>query len=393
MINVLTAILNENINYKLKEYEKLNLKYDDIQYEEGLIEILENNSTDVLIISSMLFKNKNIERLLKLINKDGIVILIKLKEEIFEEYENLIQIDNNTEDEIINNIVYIIRKRFDISINKISSINYLKEENEKIKNELEILKNKIEQKSENKILKKIKKLIAKKEICIEENKDKTLKKGKIILITGTNQSGKTVLTSLIGSKLSEKEKTLVIDMDFINKNIITLFNKKKFNKKEDKNILIKINDNLELLSDLDIVINDYKTNVCEKLDILITQLLYKYEYILIDFEVEDKNTVNKYILNKANKIIFLIEGNLLNIKKAQKILEEITRIINKNKVQIIVNKNNKNFIEKEIIENLLNFRITYLIKYSDNFDKFINSNGSYKFENKNIKNFINIIKN
>ena len=70
MINVLTAILNENINYKLKEYEKLNLKYDDIQYEEGLIEILENNSTDVLIISSMLFKNKNIERLLKLINKD-----------------------------------------------------------------------------------------------------------------------------------------------------------------------------------------------------------------------------------------------------------------------------------------------------------------------------------
>ena len=182
-------------------------------------------------------------------------------------------------------------------------------------------------------------------------------------------------------------------MDFINKNIITLFNKKKFNKKEDKNILIKINDNLELISDLDIVINDYKTNVCEKLDILITQLLYKYEYILIDFEVEDKNTVNKYILNKADKIIFLIEGNLLNIKKAQKILEEITRIINKNKVQIIVNKNNKNFIEKEIIENLLNFRITYLIKYSDNFDKFINSNGSYKFEDKNIKNFINIIKN
>ena len=329
MINVLTAILNENINYKLKEYEKLNLKYDDIQYEEGLIEILENNSTDVLIISSMLFKNKNIERLLKLINKDGIVILIKLKEEIFEEYENLIQIDNNTEDEIINNIVDIIRKRFDISINKISSINYLKEENEKIKNELEILKNKIEQKSENKILKKIKKLIAKKEICIEENKDKTLKKGKIILITGTNQSGKTVLTSLIGSKLSEKEKTLVIDMDFINKNIITLFNKKKFNKKEDKNILIKISDNLELISDLDIVINDYKTNVCEKLDILITQLLYKYEYILIDFEVEDKNIVNKYILNKADKIIFLIEGNLLNIKKAQKILEEITRIINR----------------------------------------------------------------
>ena len=156
MINVLTAILNENINYKLKEYEKLNLKYDDIQYEEGLIEILENNSTDVLIISSMLFKNKNIERLLKLINKDGIVILIKLKEEIFEEYDNLIQIDNNTEDEIINNIVDIIRKRFDISINKISSINYLKEENEKIKNELEILKNKIEQKVKIKYLKRLK---------------------------------------------------------------------------------------------------------------------------------------------------------------------------------------------------------------------------------------------
>ena len=57
MINVLTAILNENINYKLKEYEKLNLKYDDIQYEEGLIEILENNSTDVFYLKIKILKD------------------------------------------------------------------------------------------------------------------------------------------------------------------------------------------------------------------------------------------------------------------------------------------------------------------------------------------------
>ena len=38
MINILTALQNEEINYELKKNKDFTIEYDDIQYEEGLIE-------------------------------------------------------------------------------------------------------------------------------------------------------------------------------------------------------------------------------------------------------------------------------------------------------------------------------------------------------------------
>ena len=43
MINILTALQNEEINYELKKNKDFTIEYDDIQYEEGLIEILKTN--------------------------------------------------------------------------------------------------------------------------------------------------------------------------------------------------------------------------------------------------------------------------------------------------------------------------------------------------------------
>lgn len=394
MINILTAILNENINYKLKEYEKLCIKYDDIQYEEGLMEILENdNKIDVLIISSILFKTINLKNFMNLISKETIIILVRFKEEIFDYKENIIQIENNNEDELINNIIKIISKKFDLIINKISSINYLKEENEKIKTELEILKKIIEQNKETKLFNKIKNKVREKSIKKNENKSKIIKKGKIIIITGISKTGKTVLTSIIGKKLSEEKKVLLVDMDLENKNIITLFNKKKFDINNDKNILLNINNNLDLLSDIDIVLNDYKTNICEKLDLLLNQLLYKYEYIIFDFKVENETSIYKFLLNKSDKIIYLIEGDLLNIKNSTKMYERLSNISEKNKIQILLNKNNKNSIDKEVIEKIFNTKISFLLNYTSKVNKFINTNGNIKIDSKNITNLINIIKN
>ena len=392
MINILTAILNENINYKLKEYEKINIKYDDIQYEEGLIEILENDSNiDILILNSIFYKNIISKNLMKLINKETIIILIKLKEEVYEYKENVIQIENRNEDEMINEIINIISNKFEVEINKVSSINYLKEENEKIKNELEMLKKIIEQKKEKKLFEKIKDFKKSKEIKEGNIDKKSIKKGNIILFTGVPKTGKTVISSVVAENLSKDNKVLLIDVNFKEKDLITLFNKKKFNEKEDENILIKINDNLDLLSDLDIVIKDFRTDISSKLDILLNQLLYKYDYLIIDFNLENENFIFEYILNKADKIFILIEGDLLNLKESKKAFEKITNVINKKLIQIIINKNNSRFIEKEVIENILNVKISMLIDYSKKFIKFINTNGKTCFRNRNIENLVNKI--
>lgn len=392
MINILTAILNENINYKLKEYEKINIKYDDIQYEEGLIEILENDSNiDILILNSIFYKNIISKNLMKLINKETIIILIKLKEEVYEYKENVIQIENRNEDEMINEIINIISNKFEVEINKVSSINYLKEENEKIKNELEMLKKIIEQKKEKKLFEKIKDFKKSKEIKEGNIDKKSIKKGNIILFTGVPKTGKTVISSVVAENLSKYNKVLLIDVNFKEKDLITLFNKKKFNEKEDENILIKINDNLDLLSDLDIVIKDFRTDISSKLDILLNQLLYKYDYLIIDFNLENENFIFEYILNKADKIFILIEGDLLNLKESKKAFEKITNVINKKTIQIIINKNNSRFIEKEVIENILNVKISMLIDYSNKFIKFINTNGKTCFRNRNIENLVNKI--
>lgn len=392
MINILTAILNENINYKLKEYEKINIKYDDIQYEEGLIEILENDSNiDILILNSIFYKNIISKNLMKLINKETTIILIKLKEEVYEYKENVIQIENRNEDEMINEIINIISNKFEVEINKVSSINYLKEENEKIKNELEMLKKIIEQKKEKKLFEKIKDFKKSKEIKEGNIDKKSIKKGNIILFTGVPKTGKTVISSVVAENLSKDNKVLLIDVNFKEKDLITLFNKKKFNEKEDENILIKINDNLDLLSDLDIVIKDFRTDISSKLDILLNQLLYKYDYLIIDFNLENENFIFEYILNKADKIFILIEGDLLNLKESKKAFEKITNVINKKTIQIIINKNNSRFIEKEVIENILNVKISMLIDYSNKFIKFINTNGKTCFRNRNIENLVNKI--
>ena len=392
MIKILTAILNENINYKLKEYEKINIKYDDIQYEEGLIEILENDSNiDILILNSIFYKNIISKNLMKLLNKETIIILIKLKEEVYEYKDNVIQIENRNEDEIINEIINIISNKFEVEINKVSSINYLKEENEKIKNELEMLKKIIEQKKEKKLFEKIKDFKKSKEIKEGNIDKKSIKKGNIILFTGVPKTGKTVISSVVAENLSKDNKVLLIDVNFKEKDLITLFNKKKFNEKEDENILIKINDNLDLLSDLDIVIKDFRTDISSKLDILLNQLLYKYDYLIIDFNLENENFIFEYILNKADKIFILIEGDLLNLKESKKAFEKITNVINKKTIQIIINKNNSRFIEKEVIENILNVKISMLIDYSNKFIKFINTNGKTCFRNRNIENLVNKI--
>ena len=84
MKKIITALLNENVNEKLKQYEEINVVMKDIQYQEGIIEVLQiQKEIDFIILSELLPGQYNIKQLIEEIKKiknDIKIILILEKE-------------------------------------------------------------------------------------------------------------------------------------------------------------------------------------------------------------------------------------------------------------------------------------------------------------------------
>ena len=80
MKKIITAIGNENINNELKKEKNIEIIINDIQYKEGIIEILEKyQDIDYIILNSSLQGDITIEELIKqinIINKNIKIIII-----------------------------------------------------------------------------------------------------------------------------------------------------------------------------------------------------------------------------------------------------------------------------------------------------------------------------
>ena len=69
MKKIITAIGNENINNELKKEKDIEIIINDIQYKEGIIEILEKyQEVDYIILDSSLQWDITTEELIKQIN-------------------------------------------------------------------------------------------------------------------------------------------------------------------------------------------------------------------------------------------------------------------------------------------------------------------------------------
>lgn len=134
-MNIITALGNEEINNRLKNINELEIIGKDIQYQEALIDILENTEKiDLLILSSVLPGELNLQEFINIIKykKTEIEIIIILEKE-----------DKKIKDFIISKGIYNIYYN-----NKITFSEILEKINE-IKN------NKIINNKTNKIEKKI----------------------------------------------------------------------------------------------------------------------------------------------------------------------------------------------------------------------------------------------
>ena len=401
-MKILTALQDPKTNEILKEKTKHNIIETDIQYQEGILETLEkNNKIDLIIISQLLPGNigfKDLINKIKIINNniEIIAILENKNNELkyFLKQKNINSIFYNNEitiDELINVIEEKDKNKKEMEINK--EIKLLKEiilENNK----------KIEQNKKEKKINKILSILKEEKIKIIKNskinnikkfKNKTNKtQNKIISVVGIPGVGKSIFISLFSKNIKHK-KILIIDFDIYNKSLDLIFG---YNTKvQQEKAIIKINNNIDLLSKIEIF---FKESYIEKNKIknILDSFSKKYDLIIIDNTSEYSCEHTKEILKNSDSIIFLSDANLIELNKTKKLLEKYINKwkIEKERINVVFNKININSINNKILNNLFSdFNILGKINFSNKYNLIINNN--LKILNKKInKEYINIIK-
>ena len=393
MKKIITAIGNPILNEYLKKEKDIIVIGNDIQYQEGIFELLEKDSNINLIIISELINGENtIEKLIekiKIINKNiKIIIILENKNE---ELENKL---------IAKGIIKIFYHN-NIEINKF--INYIKEnkenENEELKQEINDLKKLILDNKKINEENKVKKINNKILINISEKfKNKYLNKKiinyekEIISISGPNGAGKSIIAVNLAKIMAlKKEKILIIDFDILNNNIHTILGVKKHlikNNYDIENSIIKINKNIDLLSATEILFGNKEKIDINKIENTINKLKEKYNKIIIDTSSECFFDFTKIIIKLSNKNIFVTDTNILEIKKSKELLNIYINNwkINKNKFNILFNKYNKESISINILKELFcEFNIIGFLKYNSKYNKLINKNNRFNLLDKNIK--------
>lgn len=393
MKKIITAIGNSLINDNLKNNNKYLVQTPDIQFEEDLIEVLKNKKdTEVLILNIELIKKETINNYInkiKEINKKIKIILLSEKEN--ENIKNII-IANGIKDIFYGNEISILKLEEAIDRTKTTE-EILTEE---INNLKEIILNENKNKENYfrnfKLLKQKNIFNKNKNVTIKNEKEKN-NRNKIISITGGSGVGKSIFCSNI-SLAFENEKTLIIDFDILNKSIKTIFGVKEkvaeekeiWNENKLDNLIINLSPNLDLICGIDVIFeNGYKVEK-EKLITILNELKSKYEIILLDTSSECFMDYTKEIINYSDFSIFLVEANLIELKKAKKLLDIYINKwkINKEKINIVFNKYNKNSIDNNILKKLFfDFTILGYLKLNENYNYLINKN--YNFINKELK--------
>lgn len=190
-------------------------------------------------------------------------------------------------------------------------------------------------------------------------------------------AGKTIFTINLAKQIKNK-KILIVQINS-KINDINFLIKQQNSKNEEKNIEIKnINKNINIL------LNDTEN----QMEILkeIKKLKENYDLILID--VEDNIECFSILLENIDKIIYLTQANILQIKKSKMQLEEMIEKykIDVEKVNIVFNKSQAESLSLNIIKEVFkDYNIIGKVNDILNSNQLINHNMNTIYINKKIK--------
>lgn len=371
MIKIVTALANPKIAELLEKEKNIKVMIPDIQYQEGIFETLnENQNIDKLLLSQLLPGKNNLKELITKIKEKNekieILVFLEEKNTSLEKDLRVLGIEhifyhNQTSVEEISKI--LTKKR--------ENINELKEE-----------------------IQNLKRILEKNNIKIEDNKKETveeIKENQIIPILGTGGVGKSIITIQMANMLqTQNKKILIIDFDILNNSLHTMLGVKKYTKKIQRKIkendlirskitiqdlIIKINSSIDLISGINLLFDSKYKISSEKIYQIIKEIKKYYDYILIDTSSECFFDYTKNILENSTQCIFLLEGNISEMKKAKQLLNiyYIHWKIPKNKIKLLINKYNENAIEENIVKNIFKeYKILGRIRLNEKYNQHIN---------------------
>lgn len=398
MKKIVTALGNPYLNNQLIKEKEFEILTKDIQYQDGIFEMLEKEEKiDFLIISEILLGENKIENLVeKIKEKNKQIKIMIILEQKKEELKNILYLKG------VNKIYY----NNDVEIEEI--ISFIKKEekteNKQINLETEnlkeiLMKNNIYQEEENKNQKIENKTKEEIKLIKKENGNK-----KIISVVGTGGVGKSVITLNLANIIKEKqEKILILDFDILNKSLHTILGVNQYSQKiknklekndliqsklKVKDLIIKINKKVDLISGINLLFDSKYKISSQKMQFILEELKQYYDVIIIDTSSECFFDYTKNILHHSDTILFLLEANLLEIKKAKNLLtiyQEEWKI-KEEKINIIINKYNENAVDDKIIKNIFSdYKILGKIKLNKKYNTLINKNFEEDIFTKNIK--------
>lgn len=147
--------------------------------------------------------------------------------------------------------------------------------------------------------------------------------------------------------------------------------------------IISVNNNLNILCGIDKIVDMYDEKNLYKLKEIIDFLKKEYEFIVLDTSARTDMKYVKVVLSSSDKIIFLVEPNLIELQKSNNMLEMIIEDwnIEIDKIKILFNKSNKYKIAECVLEEIFSeFEIVGKLEYEEKYSLFINKNSNTLFE-------------
>lgn len=315
---IITALLNNQVNSELTKEENIQVIEKDLLYQDAVIETIESNENiDYLLLNENL-PGENLNEFINKIEKLQPIKIILFVDKIKKE-QNQFQTQ-----------IYKIYENGEVTLEEIKKI--IKEENYTYELEQEIrnLKRIIEEKNKEK-----EKSILNKLIKIEKEKEYQ-KQGKVISIAGFGSFFKTrfIINLINGIK---NKQAILINMDILDY------------EKED-NLKTALKDNIKIERASKILFHNNKMITKDELAKKINQYKKQYDYIIVNNSAECFFELNKSILNESDKILFVIEKNIKDIKISNNLLKiyENNWKVDTTKIDIVLN-NIKNPKDIEII--------------------------------------------
>lgn len=190
--------------------------------------------------------------------------------------------------------------------------------------------------------------------------------------------GKSTFSTFFAKNV-ENKKILLIDFDLNENQIRTILKIKKQPqfKNNIKNMIINVNKNFDVLCHLDFIFSNQSEPDFFRIQEILNELKNEYELMIIDTSSKLENEYTKRIFYQSDEIIFLLEPNILGIKKSKNMLEifENDWKISSEKIKIILNKTNIYQISDMIIEELFpDIKLLGKMKYHDAYNLMINKN-------------------